>query len=303
MSAQDKTIKITIVVDDAAAQKAKRAIMEIKQEVDRLVESTQKLGGFLGGLGAVKVGNQAGSPGTGSATQATQAAAGGAMGGVTQAIAGGAKAGAAQIKASAAASTAYFKSMRDGLKGMVDDQDRAVRRMEGIWARFRKQFGVNPFGGGGTGGGGGGGGGAVAGGGGAPGVTANPPNAPRPGGGGGSGSSGGGGTVAGGGGGGSFFGVTAGGLFKGPGKSIWAGGLRWSPRGYRRSRGAPDGRPYARDGRSDWRQPRAVCGQRLVPGTKLAQRQPDADDADGLFERPRTARRYDGAEPARNAPR
>jgi hypothetical protein len=151
------------------------------------------------------------------------------MGGVTAAIAGGARAGAAEIRKTAEETNKSFKSMKDNFKTLVDAQDREVRRMEGIFGRFRRMFGGNQAGGNMSGP-------ISATGGGAPGVS-NPPNAPRPG-------QGGGGAGGGGGGGGSgapWYSVSAGGMFNGTGKSWIPGGQTGMMAGFAGAAGLPTG--------------------------------------------------------------
>lgn len=172
MAAQDKTVKVTIVVDEAAAAKAKRAILEIKQQVDSLVKSTQTLGQFLGGSSFTKVGNQASQPGQSSMTQATHSAAGRAGGGAVAALTNLAGNVAGNLRGVDSSTKTAFKSIEDGFKRLVDSQDREARRLEGIWGRVKRLV----SGGGWATTGGGSAAGANAGGGGAPGVS-NPPAA------------------------------------------------------------------------------------------------------------------------------
>lgn len=147
MGVQDKTVKITIAVDDAAAAKAKRAIAEITAEVSRLVEMTSKMGGLFGGGGGggmgIRVGSVAGQPGTNAATQIQHKGGGGAnamVTGLTQAATGSAQV----FRGAAEGSKSAFKAMQDGLKNLADAGDREVRRLERAFGRLN--FGkANPL--------------------------------------------------------------------------------------------------------------------------------------------------------------
>jgi hypothetical protein len=176
MATQDKTVKITIVVDPQSATLAKRQIIEIKEQVDALVKSVQSLGGFLGGGGGMKMGTQPGQAGTSAATQAMHGGggSGGGLGGVQSMLTIGAAGGSNQLKKFAEDHKAYAKSVKADLSALTAAGTAEVTRMTGVWAKFKAVLsGIGKGGappgappgaaGGGGGGAGGGGGGGIAG--------------------------------------------------------------------------------------------------------------------------------------------
>lgn len=161
MATQDKTVKVTIVVDPQSAALAKRQIIEIKDQVDALVKSVQSLGSFLGGAGGLKMGQQAGQPGTSPATQAMHGGAGGGggLGGVQSMLTVGAAGGATNLKKFAEAHKEYTKSVKADLSSLTAAANAEVSRQTSIWAKFKAMISGKGGAGGGAGGGGAGGGG------------------------------------------------------------------------------------------------------------------------------------------------
>ena len=137
MAAQDKTIKITIVVDSAAADKAKRAIIEIKDAVDALVEAAKKAGQGLGNLG-MNVSSTPGQTGTSPSTQTQHGGGQGGAGGLQVAMTMGAQASGASVKKFAGEYKDYAKSITDTTSKLAAAQAAEVTRMKGVWSSFKE---------------------------------------------------------------------------------------------------------------------------------------------------------------------
>jgi len=145
--AQDKTVKIAIVVDKPSLDLAKTAIEGITNQVKELVKLTKDLGGIFGG-GVAKATNTAGQAGTSAATQATHGA-GGRSANPFQGMARGAQETGTQIRAFGEITTKTFKSSEEAMRRLVDAQDAQVRRSQGIMERFRRILTGSATGGGG----------------------------------------------------------------------------------------------------------------------------------------------------------
>lgn len=139
MAGQDKTVKITIGIDEASAAKAKAAIAEITKQVKDLVKATEGLGPLLGmgGGGGSRVSSIAGAPGTSSATQMTHGAAGGAK---PQGILGVVTAPAQAISNVAAGAQKSVKTLKDGFKDLADAGEREARRLERSFGKFASLY-------------------------------------------------------------------------------------------------------------------------------------------------------------------
>lgn len=127
MSAQDKTIKVTVASDGNSLGKLKREITEVLGEAQKLVETFNKLGNAFGG--GAHFSTLAGRSGGSALPQMRQqqgAQQGGITGNITQAV----QSSAALFKGAAAGSKDAFTLMTGALKEHVRASDQEIRRLQ-----------------------------------------------------------------------------------------------------------------------------------------------------------------------------
>lgn len=191
----EKTIKISFAVDETSARKAKTLIDDLTRSVDRLVQSTSRVGAAMGGMGG---GNVAGG------SSVTMRSGRMPMGGASHmAASGGIVASVLGVQSPTAlrglvsGTQSAFQNVSASVKTFVDKATADISKLQKAVDSLGKSFGSisMPTGGMGGGGGGAGGGGAPSAGGNAPAPARGTGGGPGPTGGGGGGGHGGGGSI------------------------------------------------------------------------------------------------------------
>jgi hypothetical protein len=141
-SSSDKNVKIAFQVDQQSADKAKRIIGSVIDEVDRLVKVTSKInfGGLGGGGSGGQVSSFSGKGGAGNVGTQMSQKVGGAAGGVIEGLTRSASATSAIFKSAGAGATGAFKIMGDSLRDLVSKSDREIGRLEGSLSKLEKTY-------------------------------------------------------------------------------------------------------------------------------------------------------------------
>jgi hypothetical protein len=141
MSAQDKTVKISVAVDEASLSKAKRGLEDLIVTVNRLSEAAKKveLGfGGGGGLGArvTAVGGQSHTSTSSQIGGRVAAVGGGLADNLTKAVANSAN----LFRSAAEGSKSSFEVMTTALKRHGQEADREIRKLVGSLKQYESEL-------------------------------------------------------------------------------------------------------------------------------------------------------------------
>lgn len=136
MGAEAKEVKVSFAVDSASADKLRRTLAQITDDVNKLVDATSKIN-----FGGAKVGNFSSGKGNGSATtQLNQKVVSGPASTVVDGLTRAVTASSSLFKVASSGAIGSFKIMGDALRDMVSKSDREISRLEGSMAKLEKTY-------------------------------------------------------------------------------------------------------------------------------------------------------------------